>query len=305
MSRSFRYRRPVSAAIVLAILLVSLASGRSAYATPGPDWFGWGVHVDFANNTWRVLYITYIGRNAPGPQVIGSSVTDISSHCDVNPGGTLSFPTPDSAFFDGKTYIVCDLPDLRQGIAALGYLPPSGMNPVCPCAMGAGPFWVDAHVRQLNPSSGSMPLFDAGNRGVRMNLVVNGNKVRTQLGVAQSLMPVSYTVYTSPEQVIDPAGTRHVMGWYGPGVVRVADHFGWLNYLTDPGWRTFFKTSVVGDQIGYWHESPTASGTTTLSSGYELGMDSGTLYIGYSPSSGKYFQGELIEGGIEPGCKGS
>lgn len=307
MSISFVQRRLLAIAAILVTMLVATMPGSSAYASSGPDWFGWGVHVEFQNNTWRVLYVTYVGKNTPSPQVLASSVQDISTHCVQQGTGTLTYPTANSAYFDGKTYIRCELPALSAGLSALGYTPPSGGNPICACALGAGPFWVDAHVRQLSPAAGNMPLFDASERGVRMNLVTNSGKVRTQMMVAQNLAatPRVFTTYTSPERTIDPAGNRDVMGWHGRAVVRVADHFGWLNYLTDPAWRTFFKNDVFNNTLGVWHESPAVSGTTTITSGYELGMGGGDLYIGYSPATGKYFQGELIVGGIEPGCKGS
>lgn len=307
MSSPFHDQRSVPVIIVLAVLLTSLATGHSAYAAPTPDWFGWGVHVGFQNNTWRVLYVTYVGANSPTPQVLKSSVLDISSYCVQQGSGTLTYPTANSAYFDGSTYIQCELPSLITGLSNLGYTPPSGGSPICTCALSAGPFWVDAHVRQISPSAGNMPLFDASDRGVRMNLVTNNGKVRTQMMVAQNLSatPHVFTTYTSPERTIDPTGNRDVMGWHGRALVRVADHFGWLNYLTDPAWRTFFKNSVTANTLGVWHESPSASGTTAITSGYELGMGGGDLYIGYSPSTGRYFRGELIEGGIEPGCKGS
>lgn len=307
MSTPVRYRRSAAAIIVLAVLFVSLAVGRSAYATPTPDWFGWGVHVDFQNSTWRVRYVTYVGANNPTPQVLASSVQDISTNCVQQGTGTLTYPSANSAYFDGNTYIRCELPSLSAGLSALDYTPPSGGNPISSCALGAGPFWVDAHVRQIHPSVGNMPLFDASDRGIRMNLVTNSGMVRTQMMVAQNLSatPRVFTTYTSPDRTIDPAGNRDVMGWHGRALVRVADHFGWLNYLTDPAWRTFFRNSVINNTLGVWHESPSVSGTTTLTGGYELGMGGGDLYIGYSPATGKYFQGELIVGGVEPGCKGS
>ena len=37
---------------------------------------------------------------------------------------------------------------------------------------------------------------------------------------------------------------------------------------------------------------------------YELGVDGGTLYIGYSPDTGDHFEGTIGPGGLEPGCKG-
>ena len=114
-----------------------------------------------------------------------------------------------------------------------------------------------------------------------------------------------YLSYIRPRWIIDAAGDRTLAGWDGDGIVAVADHFGWLKYLLDPGWRTFFRTQVSGNEIGYWNEPITESGTSPLSGAYEIGMGSGTLYIGYSPSTMTYFTGEIDDVDMDPGCSGA
>jgi hypothetical protein len=298
-----RHALLVGAIALLALVGAALPLSGAQAATQA-DWFGWGVHVDFAGGTWKVEYTTYIGRNLPQPHIVDETISDISADCAKRGTGTLSYPTPDSAYFDGSVYIECALPSLRSELLALGFAPPSGDQPFCPCTLGRGPLWVDGEVRQLT-RSGSMPLLDVGERGLRVNLLVNGGSARTKLEVTRAQPPGGYITYTTPPWTIDTAGDRTLVGWDGDALVAVADHFGRLTYMTDQGWRPFFKTSVSGNRIGYWNESPTQSGTSALSGKYRVGMNGGTLYIGYSPSTGQYLTGEIDEAEADPGCSGA
>jgi hypothetical protein len=284
-------------------LFFSIVPVTGAQSSGNYDWFGWGVRVDFQNKTWKVDYVTYLASNSPTPRVVAEKHKDISAQCTKRGSGTLSYPSDEVASFDGNVYLQCNLPSVRGEITNLGYTPPSGDQPFCICMLGGAPFWVDGQVKLIN-SSGTMPFLDASSRGVRVNLLVNGAKARTKLEVTRAQPPGGFMTYTSPEWTIDPMSNKTLMGWHGPKIAVVANHFNWLDYL-DQGWEPFFTTNVRGNKIGYWNESPTQSGTSTLSSNYKVGMDSGTLYIGYSPSTGKYFKGEISEGGVDPGCDGT
>lgn len=302
--RSHMRCRLLVSALMLFMLLGSTVPSASAQSITNADWFGWGVNVDFKNDTWDVRYVTYVGTDLPEPHVIAENVVDISAQCKEYGTSKLRYPTKDSAYFDGNVYLKCDLPSVRGVLATLNYTPPSGAEAFCPCVLGRGPFWVDGQVRQLN-TPGTMPFLDAGDRGVRVSLLVNGGTARTKLEVTKALQP-GFISYTSPNWPIDAAGNRTLMGWSGERVITVADHFNWLDYLQDLGWRSFFKTNVSGRTIGYWNEASTTttSGTNTLSGNYKLGMNEGTLYVGYSPSTQTYFKGEINSGGIDPGCSG-
>ncbi len=304
MSVHLRHRRPVLISALMVITLFFAIVPVTGAQSPGNvDWFGWGVKVNFRNKTWKVDYVTYLGSNSP-LGVVAEKHRDISAQCTPHGSKQLSYPSDDAAFFDGKVHLQCNLPSVRGELVNLGYTPPSGDQPFCICMLGGAPFWVDGQVKLTN-SSGTMPFLDASDRGVRVNLLVNGAKARTKLEVTRAQPPGGFMTYTSPEWTIDPAGNRTLMGWDGPKIVAVANHFHWLDYLTDPGWEPFFMANVRNNKIGYWNEAPTQSGTSTLSSNYKVGMNGGTLYIGYSPSTGKYFKGEISEGGVDPGCDGT
>lgn len=303
MTDTQRTRQRVLSMIALVVLLLAFMPTPGAQATTTIDWFGWGVKVNFEHNTWKVIYVTYLGSNAPSPHVVSEEIVDITSHCQERGTGSLTYPSEDSAYFDGTVYIKCNLPSFQGALLNLGYTPPSGDDPFCPCMLGGGPFWADGEIRPLT-TVGAMPLLDASDRGVRLGLLVNGNQARTRLEVLRAQSAGSMT-FTSPQWAVDPASNRTLLGWHGAGIVAVADHFGWLKYLQDPGWRQFFITQVSGPTIGYWNEPPTTSATDSTTGDYRLGMNGGELYIGYSPSSGQYFTGEIDEVGIDPGCSGA
>lgn len=296
-------RRLLAIMLTLALLLVATVPPAGAQSATQYDWFGWGVKVEFQKSTWKVTYVTYLGVNAPTPQIVKEHVTDISAECSQGGTSTLSYPTTKSARFNGNVYLQCAMPSVRDALIALGYTPP-GDGSFCICTLGGAPFWVDGQVRTLT-TSGTMPLLDVGSRGVRVNLLVNGSTARTRLEVARTL-PGGPITYSSPNWTIDPAGNRTLMGWGGKKIVLVADHYHWLDYLTDKGWRPFFQ-KVSGRTIGSWNESltTTITDTKTLSGDYQMGMSAATLYIGYSPASGTYFTGDLETVGVDPGCPGA
>jgi UDP-2,3-diacylglucosamine pyrophosphatase LpxH len=152
-----------------------------------------------------------------------------------------------------------------------------------------------------------MPLLDASDRGVRVNLLVNGTKARTKLDVTRAQPQGGVVTYTSPEWTVDAAGNRTMMGWHGKKIVAVADHYHWLDYLADTRWRPFFQTQVSGSTIGSWNESSTTTirDKQTRAGNYQMGMNAGTLYIGYSPSTNQYFTGDIERVGGDPGCDGT
>ncbi|GAB4130393.1 MAG: hypothetical protein Fur005_48550 [Roseiflexaceae bacterium] len=286
-------RRPIIGLILLVLGSMLIPVAAQAQSSPNPTWYGWGVHIDFANNKPVIHYIAYSGRGGTNPQIIDMNQWDISSHCMIRSrfggAGILTYPTTDSAFFDGNTYIRCELPTTNA--------------PVRSGTVGMGPFWVDANIKGMPTTLGTYPLFDISERGVRMNLErLAGNTARTQIQVASNLAAQTYTTLNSPGWSLNSAGNRTVLGWNGRLIEMVASSTGWLGYLQDPAWQSYFQGSGPG--LISWNESPTTSSVSAVvASNYELGNTGGILYIGYSPSTGTYFVGEIDEAGIEPGSK--
>lgn len=293
-------------AILLAIALFALAAAAipstRVQAATTTNWFGWGVKIRFANSMPQVSYVTYIGTNTPTPAVQQIGLRDISASCTTV--GTVGYPNAATARFNGSSYIRCALPSGRDELLKLGYTPPSGDGSFIACPIGGGPFWADASVSGMQVITGTYPLFDASDLGVRMNVQINGGSARTQIQAATRLQaPATFASYNSPYWPINGTSNHAVMGWYGKGIVAVADSFAWFDYLSSPSWRTFYN-GVGGTNLGYWYEAPVTQQQLPTSGKYEVGLSRGTLYIGYSPSSGTYYTGNLSAGGLEPGCKG-
>lgn len=288
--------------LVLVLAMVALAApiAPKAHAQASVDWYGWGLHVNITNGAPQVLFISYLGSNLPRPRVLADYTEDISSRCTTH--GKLTYSADgDSAIFDGSSYISCDVPAWGQKLAQWNPALDPAQATVCSCALG-GPFWVDAEVN-ISGQLGTLPIFDASELGVEMNLLSKGTNARTEVVLARDL-GISSTSYSSQSWPVSTTADRVVMGTSGPQLVAVADHFSWLSNLVDPNWRKFFKTQVGSNTFGHWHESPSSWSTGTADR-YELGTGASTVYIGYNTASDTYFKGTFDEGGIEPGCKGT
>ena len=68
-------------------------------------------------------------------------------------------------------------------------------------------------------------------------------------------------------------------------------------------WRGFFDPGVVNATVGSWLETPVQTSTAGARR-YQLGVNGGTLFIGFNPASGAHLRGTVRRGGIDPGCKG-
>lgn len=92
------------------------------------------------------------------------------------------------------------------------------------------------------------------------------------------------------------AGNRVLMGVNGPVIVAIDHEFGWLKFLKAPDWQNYFNESQER-RFGYRAEGPiTSQGVQTASAPYTLKTTAGTVYIGYSPSSGAPLRASAREG---------
>jgi hypothetical protein len=295
-------RHAIALAITLLALAVATIPSTRAQAAAATNWFGWGVKIRFANGMPKVSYATYIGTNTPSPTVQQAGLRDISASCTTV--GTVTYPNTTTARFNGSSYVRCALPSGRDELLKLGYTPPSGDTSFISCPVGGGPFWADASINGMRVITGTYPLFDLSDLGVRMNLQISGGSARTQLQAASRLQaPGTFASYNSPYWAINSTSNHVVMGWYGSAIVPVADNFAWFDYMSSPNWRTFYN-GVGGTNLGSWYEAPVTTQQISTTGKYEVGLSRGTLYIGYSPATGTYYTGNISAGGVEPGCKG-
>lgn len=295
-------RRAAVLAVAVAAAILALVPGASAQEQPAPGWYGWGVKFKVQNGAPRVTFTVYVARGGATPTVIASDTDDITSSCVPRGSGSISYGTS-SATFDGASYLRCALPSWADASDQLGYPLPSGEMS---CPAGGAPTWGDVEGRPRTTVTGTLPLFDASSVGLRLSLVSTGTQAQARLDLAR-VLGGAYTSYDSPRWTVsNTANARAVVGLHGRGIVAVADTFRWLDYLTSPAWRPFYQASVTGARVGSWVESPGAASSTQAGRDYELGTTGGPLYIGYSPASGRFFDGTIGPGGVggDPGCQG-
>ena len=299
-----RYTRPLS--ILLLVLAALLAAGlppRAAGAAGSPTWAAWAITVDFPGQQLRVKYIAYTGTNGPPAAVISSSELDITTSCTVQ-GPPLTFDG-DYALFDGQTYIGCAVPSWRDQIAALAPASTVARSNQVTGDPGYGPIWAAADVRltSATPTTSANPVLDAQDLGMVFSLP--SIRQPNNSIVAQTKLSLSSGAFASPGWTADTtAGNRTLIGEDGPAIVAADAQFGWLSFLSNPAWRTFFTNQVTGMTLGSWAEAPSASWKRTSVPAYQLKTGSGTVYIGYSPSTGARFVGEIRSIRFDPGAKG-
>lgn len=267
--------------------------------TVEPDWYGWGAKIEITNAKPVVTFVVYVGKDGAPPAIIASETRDISKDCVERGAGAITY-RQSSAVFDGASYLRCRLPSWAVATADLGFTLPGGGESLV-CQAGGAPTWGD-HDLTLNANvTGTFPLMHAPSVGIATSIVSNGTTARTRLALAR-VLGVSVTTYRSPVWTIG-GRDRGVIGLDGDGLVAVADHFQWLDYLVDQSWRGFFDGSVAGATVGSWLETPVQDATGGARR-YELGVNGGTLFIGFNPATGAHLRGTLREGGFDPGCKG-
>lgn len=305
--------RPVRrAALALAVVAV-LASPAASTAAEGPDqpptgpdgqpvqpdWYGWGAKIEIVAAKPVVTFVVYVGQDGPPATILASKTTDITRSCVERGAGSITY-RQSAAVFDGASYLRCRLPSWAVASADLGFaLPGGGESLTCPA--GGAPTWGDHDVTLSKNVTGTFPLMHAPRVGISTSLVSDGTSARTRLQLAR-VLGASVTTYRSPAWTIG-GRDRGVIGLDGDGLVAVADHFHWLDYLVDGSWRSFFPGSVAGATVGSWLETPVQTSTAGARR-YQLGVGGGTLFIGFNPASGAHLRGTLRKGGIDPGCQG-
>jgi hypothetical protein len=288
-------RRWLVLAVAFAALLAATLPAPSTRAAPVATWQAWELSVDFPNQQPQVIYTAYIGTNDPDPQIIDSLAIDISANCVVQ-GGPLTYDQDGYAIFNGAVYIECPVPSWRDQLAIIGAHLPGAHNNTLTCDAGNGPLFAAADVK-LDLVSASNPVVDASDLGLTFSLPSNGSKARTAIELTSGMR-------ASPLWSIGTGGKRMLLGENGPVIVAAADHFGWLDFLTDSAWQGFFENVVVGATIGHWVESPSASWSAPAT-GYKLRTQGAVVYIGHNATTGANLRGRLASGRIDPGCKTS
>ena len=296
----------------LALAVAALLAAPVPAAAEGPDqpptdldgatvadWYGWGAKIEIVAAKPVVTFVVYVGQDGTPPTIIASETTDISKTCVERGAGSITYRQR-SAVFDGASYLRCRLPSWAVASADLGFALPGGGETLV-CRAGGAPTWGDHDVTLNANVTGTFPLLHAPSVGIATSIVSNGTTARTRLSLAR-VLGASVTTYRSPAWTVG-GRDRGVVGLDGDGLVAVADHFHWLDYLVDQSWRGFFQGNVANATVGSWLETPVQTSTAGARR-YQLGVNGGPLFIGFDPASGAHLRGTLHTGGGDPGCQG-
>jgi hypothetical protein len=286
-------RLPILLLAIIALMMAALPAS-AARASVAADWAAWAITADFSGGTLHVVYTAYTGTQAPNAQVLASSSQDITASCSVS-GLTFS---GDYGVFNGSTMIACPVPSWHDAIRALDPALAQANNNKVTEFPGGGPLWAAADII-LDPVTSENPVLDAKDLGMTFSLPRTGATAKTKITVSSG-------AYVSPSWNVDnAAGNRTLMGEDGPVIVAIDDALGWLDFLRSPDWENHFN-SVAGAHIGYRTEgASTWQGVQPATAPYTLKTTAGTVYIGYSPSTGAHFYGKIRSIRFDPGSKGN
>jgi hypothetical protein len=286
-------RLPILLLAIIALITAALPA-PTARASVAPAWAAWAITADFKGGAMQVVYTAYIGTQPPNAEVLAWSSQDITTSCSVS-GLTFS---GDYGVFNGSTMISCPVPSWRDQIFALDPSLAQARGNKVTEVPGGGPLWAAADVI-LDPSTGENPVVDARDLGMVFSMPRAGATARTKI----TLNSGSYV--SGSWNVDNLAGNRTLMGADGPVIVAIDDALGWIDFLKSPDWQNYFN-SVSGAEIGYRTEGPgTWQGVQSASAPYTLKTTAGTVYIGYSPSTGAHFRGKIRAIRFDPGSKGN
>lgn len=280
---NLKMRRLSRLLLALGFALVMLLAALPAQASAEPPTTAWHLKVDFPNNQLRAVYTRYTFSGDP-VTVAQLHQFDITSRCQTQ--GTLTFDTDGYAIFDGKTAIRCPLP---PPVAGMG----GNRQPL---------FWMGADVR-LTTNNRSNPLIEA-RRGNSSEFILsaprNGASARTRLQLyGQDYLTAPWSPGTS---------SQIALGAGGKNIVALADaleleNVPVLDYV--PAWRDYFATFDPDGSLDQLHQPSGATWSSAFSLPGAPWTYPSEVFIGYSPSTGKFFEGGLRHLEIDPpGCRG-
>jgi hypothetical protein len=148
-----------------------------------------------------------------------------------------------------------------------------------------------------------MPVIDASVAGIVLNAVGNTVSSRARLDLDRTLGGATTSYYSTTWPTASSPLASTLVGMEGDGIVDVTSHFGWSEFVGGE-WQTWFQDEVEGATVGSWEDSGSYDSSLVTGRRYELGIDGGTIYIGYSPSTGRHFEGTIGGAEVDPGCQG-
>jgi len=253
--------------VVLLVVLCgfTLALGvHSANAAP-TRWSRWWTETSFTNNAIDTQLVIQLGYTNQAGQHFVTKQQSFTVNCTAE-GTSGPLIQNGTATFDGSNYFSCDLPNIKQLVLAMS---------------GGSLLIADASDAKRPALTATVAIDGAPNNLGSENPLFYRDDIQFSLPldvVTQEARLV--TSFDSHEAISDDFVIT------GAGQVVTA-----VYAKTNP--NTFAPTFTV-DTLSLPSTPPTLNGPFMLSN-----LDS-TIYIGYSPVSGKFFEGTLTELVVDP-----
>lgn len=257
--------------VVLLVLLCgfTLALGvHSASAAP-TRWSRWWTDTSFTNTAMDTQLVIQLGYTNQAGQHFVTQQQSFPVNCTAvgNPGPLIQ---NGQATFNGSNYFSCALPNIKQlvlGMSGGTFL----IADSCPAKRPAltGTLSIDGTPNNLG---GDNPLFYRDDIQFSLPLNVATQQARLVTAFDQAEATSNSFAITGAGQVVTAVYARTTS-------------------------NTFAPTFTV-DTLSLPSTPPTVNGPFMLSN-----LES-TIYIGYSPASGKHFEGTLTELLVDPVCLG-
>lgn len=255
--------------VLLAVLIgFTLFLGVQAAGAAPTRWARWWTNTSFPNNVMDTDLVIQLGYTTQNGQNVITQQQTFNVNCTAvgNP-----IVQGNKATFDGSSSFACALPNIRDLVGV----------------MSNGTLWIGDECAAKRPAlTASLTLDGTPNNPAGDNPLFYRDDIQFSLPLKASTQNAKLVasfdgaLATSDGFAIS-AGDQAVTAVY---------------IKTNP--NTFAPTFTI-DSLSLVSTPPTVNGPFTLSN-----LES-TIYIGYSPATGKYFEGSLTSLLVDPVCVGT
>jgi hypothetical protein len=262
-----RYKLWFLSSTILVSMIGLLLATQSAAASIS-RWAIWKIDVTFPNNKIQTDLIISLGHTTQSGQKVIDYVETFPVSCQAAGNPVLS---NDQATFDGSSYYECAVPNIRS----LVYQMPGHL--IIPATCDAkrpyvhGTVTIEGNPTQINPDN---PLYYRDD--IQASLPFNTGTQKAEIDVAFANEEAISDVFTPTTDNVITA----------------------IYLKASPGSNTYVPTFVLDGT------TTLASTPTTITAPIFLSTLDSTIYIGYSPTTGNYFEGSLGDLQVDPVCIG-
>ena len=251
--------------LLLLLITLCLLAARPAQAA-GISWSRWLLDITFPNNKIDTQLIIQVGHVTSSGQKVVDAQQSFPVTCQTVGNPLIQ---NEQTTFDGSSYFQCEVPSIQQKVRQMpGHLIiPSTCDSKQPFV--ASVLSIEDNPVQWNPDN---PLFYR--EDIQFDTPLNSFTQQAQ-------MTVTFNQASAESNSFAPSQTEN-------SVVAIYNKIGQTSYAP--------AFTVDGNSL-------TAS-PSVLNGAIPLSTLESTVYVGYSPVSGKYFEGTLSTLLVDPVCIG-